>query len=272
MQVSGGVLIGSVDSVNHYDALESRFTLPDNFEITVDYNIVSGADSAINGWNVGMKVLTLYGNNNGIDIYNRGYITTYTEDVISGGVVINTTNVASTDTSGSLRIIREEFSKYYQTFYWNGLSWTAMAGRSDLFETGFIEAQVTLYIENYNSNPGATVHFDNFSVVSGGFICPGSSSSSSVSSSSSTSSSSSSISSSSSSVSSSSSSESSSSESSSSSSSSSSESLSFSSSSSSVSSSSSSSISTVGEERITNDGELRIINTGVGPENRRIIN
>ncbi len=276
--ISGGdFLTCKVNFGNTTALLQHRMTLlsGSDFDVQVDWDVSPSADNGIGGWGVFLEARHLDDDNNRLRIYQRGNDTTYIEQAYIGGVLTQTA-VGNAQPSGSFRITR--FGNKWQSYYKNtGGTWSQMASSSNI---GFDEAEIRIYLQNWSSKPTVVGYFDNFILNSGEYLCPESSSSSSVSSSSSSSrssssesfssssESSSSVSSSSSSVSSSSSSSSLSaslsSSSSSSSSSESSSSLSSSSSSTSSSSSSSESIPEFGritdddESRLTDDGEIRV--------------
>ena len=183
--VSGGQLIVNVDDVTNISKMNSRFHFFEgtNLDVQVDWIEIPGPNNSVSRWNIGMEVLQL-GQQIGTRIYKRGYTTTITEEMVSGGVKVDDTNVTSTDTSGGFRITLSggtEWQSYYRKAYTVG--WIPIGGPYTIASDE--GTRVWLYVNNTDSLPAVTGAFDNFAVNSGSWECPGSSSSSSVSSSSS---------------------------------------------------------------------------------------
>jgi hypothetical protein len=175
MIVSGEELIIHVDDTTNLSKATTRWLIPtnENFDVQTDWrelSIVSGS-----GWNVGFEVLQFTAGSRGTRVYKRAHTTTITEEMVSGGVVIDSTNVSAPITSGGFRITR--VGDDWQSYYWNGSTWVAIGGPYTV--QTFEEVDVSLYVQNYTGTPIVSAAFDNFLLVSGGFICPGSSSSSS---------------------------------------------------------------------------------------------
>ena len=182
MIVSGGELIAWVDSITNVSKATTRWLMPalENFDVRTDWREISGAENNESGWNIGLEVLGI-NETRGIRIYRRPNAGWYTEQMVSGGTVIaNVSSPPIAATSGSFRITRtgQDWDSYYLS---GGSAWVSLGGpyTVQIFEP----ANVRIYVSNNTDTPDVSGAFDNFSLVSGGFICPGSSSSSSSSSS-----------------------------------------------------------------------------------------
>jgi hypothetical protein len=181
----------------HYSGVISRFELNGNFDITVDYDMVSSLNDDIDTW--GAYFEARIDGENYARVYNRGDDTVYVAEFVKGGVLTSTL-VDTVDPSGSFRIKRDGgwwrlYWKDFITVETDAFSQPASASFADEeveevwvligdpISVGTNNATVRIYAQNYDDFPARIADFDNFNVVSvDDFICMPSSSSSSTSS------------------------------------------------------------------------------------------
>lgn len=164
LQIYSNKLRSVATSTTGVNRIVSKFLLQGDFDIQIDFDLVSVANS--NNWNQRLQVLATDGSV--LDIarrYGSGdyYFDTYRNQYGS----YSTGATGTVHTSGKLRLVR--VGSTCATYYWNGASWTAMS-------TGISWTTEDIYVNVYSqidtTSQSQTVDFDNFTVNAGTIAWP----------------------------------------------------------------------------------------------------
>ena len=157
--------------IDHSMSIESLPELSGDFDIQIDFNILSGPNTA--SWGFNLRILSPYNGDN-IEVYR-----TYTNSAcgspnsiyeISKEISDIWSEVAcspTSDSSGKLRLVRT--GSNVQGYKWNGSSWDTV-GSAITFNS--YNVKVIIRASNWDTNPAFSGEFANFKLNSGTLVLP----------------------------------------------------------------------------------------------------
>jgi len=153
---SGKVRLSVPGVDSRFDGI-NKIVIPGNFDIRVDFDIISGPST--NSW--GFFIRAQYADGSRIMQIVRAYNGSahrYYRQYWNGSSWVDYSDVLTSDTSGKLRITRS--GNTFNFYYWNGTSWSNVGGgltyalNHDLYPV--------VAIGRWGGLPAATVDTDNF--------------------------------------------------------------------------------------------------------------